>query len=75
MNKGQAISMKNSKWQYKTMKFDNMKWFTQDMVDDRFEAKLNSEGEFGWEVAGIFVTTALEGYDKSVIVILKRPAE
>ena len=64
--------MKNSNWQYKTMKFDDMRWFTQDIVDDRFEAKLNSEGEFGWEVAGIF-TIVSEGYDRSVIVVFKRP--
>jgi hypothetical protein len=55
------------------MKFDNMRWFTQDMVDNRFEAKLNSEGEFEWEVAGVFAINS-EGYDKSVIVIFKRPA-
>lgn len=58
------------------MKFDNMKWFTQDMVDDRFEAKLNTEGEFGWEVVSVF-TAISEGYDRalvgSVIVIFKRP--
>jgi hypothetical protein len=65
--------MQNLKWQYKTMKFDNMRWFTQDMVDDRFEDKLNSEGEFGWEVVGVF-TIVIEGYDRSVIVVFKRPA-
>lgn len=68
--------MGNSKWQYKTMKFDNMSWFTQDMVDERFEAKLNSEGESGWEVAGVLAING-EGYDRSiinsVIVIFKRP--
>jgi Domain of unknown function (DUF4177) len=65
------MSMKN-KWQYKTMKFTDMRWFTEDMVDDRFEAKLNSEGEFGWEVVSAF-TIVSEGYARSVIVIFKRP--
>jgi hypothetical protein len=65
--------MENLKWQYKTMKFDDMSWFTQDIVDDRFEDKLNSEGKYGWEVAGVF-TIVKEGYDRSVIVIFKRLA-
>ncbi len=64
--------MKNSKWQYKTMKFDNTSWFTKDMVDDRFEAKLNSEGEFGWEVVSVFTINS-DGYDRSVIAVFKRP--
>lgn len=59
------------------MKFNDMRWFTKDMVDDRFEAKLNSEAEFGWEVVSVF-TIAIEGYEKSsydrtVIVVFKRP--
>ncbi|HKQ51235.1 MAG TPA: DUF4177 domain-containing protein [Pyrinomonadaceae bacterium] len=65
--------MDNLRWQYKTVKFDQVRWFTQDVIDERFESKLNAEGEYGWEVVGVFPILT-DGYLRSVIVIFKQPA-
>ena len=64
-----------TKWEYKIVKINILRYISSDMETNYLEDSLNKLGSEGWELINLFDLNLHEGKSSYVIVSLKRPIQ